>query len=58
MLELIRFDEITTILSLRRWIYPLSIKHNSIDSFPLQNETTSEVYVGDLGLHNSRLHTG
>ena len=26
------------------------------DSFPLQNETTSEVYVGDFGLHNSRLH--
>ena len=26
---------------------------SSIDSFPLQNETTSEVYVGDFGLHNS-----
>ena len=25
---------------------------NSIDSFPLQNETTSEVYVGDFGLHD------
>ena len=24
-----------------------------IYSFPLQNETTSEVYVGDFGLHNS-----
>ena len=27
-----------------------------IGSFPLQNEPTSEVYVGDFGLHNSRLH--
>ena len=27
-----------------------------IGTFPLQIETTSEVYVGDSGLHNSRLH--
>ena len=28
----------------------------SIGSFPLKIETTSEVYVGDIGLHISRLH--
>ena len=34
---------------------PYSSYVRSIGSFPLQNETTSEAYVGDLGLHNSRL---
>ena len=29
---------------------------DTIGSLPLQNEATSEVYVGDFGLHNSRLH--
>ena len=28
----------------------------SIGSFPLQIETTSEVYFGDFGLHNSCLN--
>ena len=34
---------------------PYSSYVRSIGSFPLQNETTSEAYVGDLGLHNNRL---
>ena len=37
------------------WKYDLITKklHLSISSFPWQNETTSEVYVGSFGLHNS-----
>ena len=31
------------------------MKKSPIRYFPLQNETTSDVYVGYFGLHNSRL---
>ena len=50
MLEIIRFDEIATILSWRRWIYPLSIKHNSIWYYITCLISTNEVALSSTQL--------